>query len=941
MLVAYDLRTEHMSNPIGIDAARPRLGWKLQSDRQHVWQSAYRIQAAPDPDFSQLLWDSGRVESDQSQHVPYGGPPLSSTERVYWRVKVWDDQEESQFSEPAYFEMGLLSVSDWQARWIEPEGEVDPDAFKPAPYLRREFEVRPGLVSARAYMTAHGLYRCYINGLEVTDTVLNPGCTSYHKRLQYQAYDVTSLLRTGTNAWGVILGDGWWRGSTGAASLRNNWGYRLAYLGQIVLRYADGSVEVVCTDGTFRTTTGPILKSDLKAGEVYDARLTLDGWDLPGYDDSGWRPVKEVDLGLDNLIANRSLPVRRRERFSPKVLRTPNGEIVLDFGQNIAGWVEMQLEGPPGVEVVLVHGEVLDSEGNFTLQNLAFMGQIQDFQEVHYITRGGEPETYSPHFSIFGFRYVLLRNYPGEVSPENFLAVAVYSDLEETGDFRCANELINQLVSNTRWSQKGNFVDIPTDCPTRERAGWTGDAQVYCKTSTYFMHVLPFFEKWLADLEAEQFSSGCVPSTVPNVSILHNPEEWERLSSRVPEEMFELMPRPRPGEPSPIDGSAGWGDAATIVPWTLYLCYGDRTILERQYASAKAWVDYMDTCARRPNQHYSDHPAYHNRVNGELDARYIWDTGFHWGEWLEADLPMPDDPEVIKTFWQERAKYADPLVATAYYAYSSRLLAEMARVLGREDDHRRYAALWESIRRVYDRYFVRDDGWIQDMRGEVLRDRQAPYVRVLALGLASEAHSPAVADRLVQIIRDKDYHLNTGFLSTPFLLWVLHEHGYTDVAFRLLEQTTPPSWLYAVTKGATTIWETWWGIDQEGNPRGSHNHYSYGAVCDFLFGGLAGIQPISAHPGYKHFILSPIVGGSLAWVSAEYHSIYGTIESSWRREGNGVRYRFVVPPNTRATIKLAGDEEAMARAASQLDHIRYEDGHLVAEVGSGTYELQL
>ncbi|MFS0724309.1 family 78 glycoside hydrolase catalytic domain [Paenibacillus sp. 1P07SE] len=842
---------------------------------------------------------------------------------------MWSNQgEEAVCSEPAFFETGLLHVSDWDARWIEPEQEVDIEAYKPAPYIRKEFNVKPGLAAARACFTAKGLYRFYLNGAEGTDHLFTPGFTSYYKRHQYQVYDVTSFLHEGANALGIILGDGWWRGTTGGASLRNNFGYKVAFLGQLVLTYNDGSREIIGSDGTFRTSHGPLLKSDMKAGELFDARVDIGSWSQPGYDEAAWEPVQIRDDGYDHLIATRSVPVRQQERFAAQVLHTPNGEIVLDFGQNIAGWVEMTVQGDAGTEVVLIHGEALDRDGNFTLQNLAGHDTLEDFQEVHYRLAGNGVEFYRPQFAVFGFRYVLVRNYPGDLRAEQFTAVAVYSDLEETGDFTCSHPLINQLVSNARWSQKSNFLDVPTDCPTRERAGWTGDAQLYCRTASDFMNVYPFFEKWMADLAAEQFADGSVGSTVPTVIGHHSLAEWERFSSVNTDPMMALR-RPRPGTPSMLDGSAGWGDAAVIIPWTMYLCYGDKRILENQYASAKAWVDYMAACARTANEDYKDAPAYHNYTDGELDADYIWDTKFHWGEWLEADTLFND---IVSAMTGSRDSL--PYVATAYFAYSSRLLSDMAYVLGRTEEGTVYRTLHEKIKRVYNTYFIPEDG-------AILKDRQAPNVRALAFGLADEQRQQAIADRLAQLVEEQQDHLNTGFLSTPFLLQVLADHGYADLAFRLLEQETSPSWLFAVTKGATTIWESWRGISPDGELSGSLNHYAYGAVCDFLFAGIAGIRPVWEKPGYKHFLVKPLVGGSLTHASANYTTLYGSIQSSWKKAGQRVSYRFEIPANTTATVMLPGRLEDVETLCSEFSEIRQEKGYIVLSAGSGVYHLTL
>lgn len=929
MLETVLLRTEYLENPLGLDAEEPRLGWKLRSDGTNVMQSAYQVQTSKTEDFADITWDSGKIESSNSQGIRYAGPELKSMERLYWRVKVWNNhEEESPFSESAFFETGLLHASDWKAQWIEPEKEVDIDAYKPAPYIRKEFAVKKGLVSARACFTAKGLYSFYLNGSEGTDHLFTPGFTSYYKRLQVQVYDVTPFLHEGKNALGIILGDGWWRGTTGGASLKNNFGYKVAFLGQLILNYEDGSREIIGSDGSFKTSHGPLLKSDMKAGEVFDARISLEGWTQPGHDDSAWEQVVVTEDKLDNLIGTRSVPVRQKERFTPEVLRTPNGETVLDFGQNIAGWVEFQVQGDAGAEVVLIHGEALDRDGNFTLQNLSSHGPLEDFQEVHYILAGGGLESYRPHFAIFGFRYVLVKNYPGEVTPDHFTAVAIYSDLEETGDFTCSNPLINQLVSNSRWSQKSNFMEVPTDCPTRERAGWTGDAQLYSRTASNFMNVYPFFEKWMADLAAEQFPDGAVGSTVPTVIGHHSLEEWERFMKGNKDPMM-AMRRPKPGTASMLDGSTGWGDAAVIIPWTMYLCYGDKGILEKQFDSAKAWVDYMASCAKTANEVYKNSPAYHHYTDGELDADYIWDTKFHWGEWLEADTIFKDIVSAMT-----KSKDSIPYVATAYYAYSSRLLSEMAYELGMDGEGAKYRALFEKIKLVYNKYFIQDDGTL-------IEGRQAPNVRVLAFGLADQDKKQAVADKLAQMVVEQDDHLNTGFLSTPFLLQALADHGYADIAFRLLEQDTCPSWLFAVTKGATTIWESWRGITPDGELSGSLNHYSYGAVCDFLFSGIAGIRPVWDEAGYKHFVLKPMHGGTLTQASAVYESLYGTIRSSWEKTDRSVTYRFEVPVNTTATIMLPGSQAALSQITNEFSDVRYDEGRIIWTVGSGQYSITI
>ncbi|MGL6200879.1 MAG: family 78 glycoside hydrolase catalytic domain [Lachnospiraceae bacterium] len=928
MLTAHSLRTGHLINPIGLDLKSLCLSWQIHTDKNNAMQTAYQIHASNSDSFDSIIWDSKKIASDQSQNIPYFGPALKSMERIYWRVKTWDQKEESEYSQTAFFEIGLKNA-DWKAKWIEPEDEADPDTYKPAPYLRKEFTVKKDLIKARAYMTAKGVYSFYVNGKLGTDDLFTPGATSYHKRLQYQAYDITDLLTEGENTLGIILGDGWWRGSTGGNGFKNNFGYKLAFLGQLVLTYANGSHEIIASDSSFKTSLGPILKSDFKAGEIYDARNSLEGWNKPGFEDFLWKKVHVTQDGVDCLIASKSVPVKAIETYHPEVLTTPNGEKVLDFGQNIFGWVEMTVQGSEGTEVWLEYGEILNKDGNFTTDNLVVEGVVdpEDFQKVCYVLSGKGVEQHHPLFAAFGFRYVLVRNYPGEVRAENFISRAIYSAMEETGSFKCSNPLINQLVSNSRWSQKGNFVDIPTDCPTRERAGWTGDAQVYCRTAADFMNVYTFFEKWTADLAAEQFKEGQVPNTVPNAYGYHNKEEVLRVAKN--SLITDPMLLEGPGVPYMTDSSTGWGDASVIIPWTMYLCYGDKNILENQYPSAKAWVDYMDISAKNRNDQYKNHPAYKNFTDSEVDGDYIYDTGFHYGEWLEADYDLDEFVNAADETMAKMFNDSDPIVATAYFAYSSRLLSEIAAVLGKKEDEEKYRQLFAKIKRVYNKYFIADDG-------NILDDRQAPYIRVLAFDLVEEGKKQAVINKLVEVLKANDYHLNTGFLSTPFILEVLADNGHLDIAYKVLEQETSPSWLYNVKSGATTILETWKGIE---NGTYSHNHYAFGAVCDFLFSRAAGIQPMWKTPGYKHFLLKPHSGGSLTEVEAVYESAYGTIKSSWKKCNTVIDYSFTIPPNTAATIILPIRDEEMEAIKSIYSNAVYEEGYVVLEFGCGIYKI--
>ena len=900
MLTINKLRTEYLENPIGIDARAPRFSWVLGSSRQGVIQENYHVLAASDPGFSDILWDSGVVNSADSVRVRYQGKPLCSGQGVYWKVTVTAGGEKAD-SETAYFEMGLLEPEDWKAKWINVDIKTDDlDTARPAFYLRKSFSVSKKISRARIYQTAHGLYHFWLNGEKGTHDQFNPGFTSYYHRLQYQTYDITSLLKEGQNVWAVMIGEGWWRGTIGG-QFRNNFGYTLDFLGQIVIDYEDGTSEVIGSDENFRKSCGNILLNDMKYGEVYDARIAMDGWTGLGFDDSTWENVRLAEgehIGMDALIPQRSVFMREKEVFRPKLMIDTAGNTLLDFGQNIAGYVRMTLRGlEPGQKVHLQHNEELKN-GAFDLGNVQQgLADETHFQEIVYYGAGASTEKYQPSFAIFAFRYVLLEGYNiAAIQDGDFEAVAVYSDLEQTGDFTCSNELINQLVRNSRWSQKGNFLDVPTDCPSRERSPWTGDSQVYAKTASEFMNVYPFFEKWMEEFPVEQYADGMISNSAPLTTSLHSKEEADRLIREEKYTFFKPGVVGPDGTPSCFDGSAGWGDTVTITPYTMYLCYGDRQILENLYGTAKKWVNYMIRAAKDVSEPNSDGPEYSTYVNGVRDADYLFDTRFHFGEWLE-----PDSEEATEAGNQDiegQKKRTDPLVATAYLYHSSVLLGRIAAILGKEEDSAFYTDYSKEVKRVYNKYLIAEDGTIS-------KGHQAPYVRVLQFGLVDEDKKAKVAQKLLEEVRKANMHLNTGFLSTPFILFQLLENGFVEEAYQVLEQPTSPGWLYPVLRGATTIWESWQAIDLHNC---SYNHYSYGAVCDFLFSAVCGIKPLLETPGYKHFRIAPVPGGHLTHAEAKYTSIYGEIRSAWEKKDGGVEYRFEIPVNTTAEVILPGRE---------------------------------
>ena len=877
------LRVEYKSNPIGIDNLKPRLNWEIVSDERGVKQRAYQIQTGLDIEHlksgKNLFWDSGKIKSDQSVHIEYSGPPLQSRQRVYWRVKIWDqDNKNSDWSEISFWEMGLLKESDWQTFWIEPTIEEDKIKSQPCPMLRKEFSLKKPIKSARLYVTSHGLYETHLNGQKVGEQVFTPGWTSYNKRLQYQTYDITKNLRKGNNAIGVILGDGWYRGTIGWAHQRNYYGEKLRLLLLLHVDYQDGSSEVVTSDQTWKTETGPILESDIYHGEIYDAQLEKTGWTKVGFKDQDWKSVKIVNQDKKILVSSFGPPVRKIQEISPiKIIKTPAGETVFDFGQNMVGWVRINVKGQAGEKVILKHAEVLDKEGNFYTGNLRTAKQ-----RIEYILNGKGEEVFEPHFTFQGFRYVLVEKFPGEPKLENLTGIVIHSDMTPTGTFVCSDSLINQLQHNIQWGLKGNFLDVPTDCPQRdERMGWTGDAQVFARTASFNMDAASFYIKWLQDLAADQFKNGAVTHVVPDV-----------LKGAA---------------------SAAWADASVIVPWTVYLCYGDKRILENQYESMKAWIEYM---------------------RNKAGDNYLWQNGNHFGDWLAFATTRSDYPG---------ATTAKDLIATAYFAHSTNLLKKTAEILGKSEDIHNYNNLYKNIKTAFQKEYVTPNG-------RITSDTQTAYALALTFDLLPESLIKIVAKRFSEDVKQFK-HITTGFVGASLVNPVLAENGYLDLAYMLLNRKDYPSWLYPITKGATTIWERWDGIKPDGSFQdegmNSFNHYAYGAIGDWLYRVVAGIEIDEINPGYKHFIIHPHPGGGLSFASANYHSMYGDIESSWKISNKNFELAVSVPPNTTATIKLPfakvenvlEGQKLLEISKGIFDVVQKED-LVILNVGSGNYNFK-
>lgn len=868
MLLITNLTCEHATNPIGLCVKAPRFSWKIKSDEKNVFQTAYHIEVSRGMSFTEMIWDSGKVHSDQSVLVEYRGLDLGGCEKYYFRAKLWDNHDnESDWSETAFFVTAF--DGDWIAKMIT--GETDADADKSAGTLfRKSFDFTGEIESAFMFASACGIYKVLLNGRMLGENVLAPGWTEYNGRILFQTYDVTDIIKQGGNAVGSMVGAGWYKGDLASWSgeNRNIYGRTTGFIMQLVIKRKDGSMFMLCTDENWKFSPSPVTYSEIYHGEVYDARLEQLGFDTYEFDDGSWNPVLIKDFNNKLLIPQDGPFITKHERLSvAEMITTPKGETVLDFGQNITGWINFRVRGNGGDVVELSHAEILDENGNFYTANLRTAKQ-----KIHYTLKGGGTENYEPNFTFQGFRYVRIDRYPGNIDPADFTAVVIHSDMECIGTFKSSHQKLNKLVDNIRWSMKGNFLDIPTDCPQRdERLGWTGDAQVFSRTACYLMDVAGFFTKWLRDVSLSQLPCGGIPVTVPDV---------------LTQKGF-------------AHSSSCWGDAAVVCPWIVYLYSGDTNILKNQYESMKKWVRYITD----------------NSQNG-----LIWNTGFHYGDWIALDA-------------KEGSYFgATPvdMISTAYYAYSTSLLAKTARVLGETQDAEKYEALMSDIKSAYaDEFFTPS--------GRIAARTQTAYAISLYFDLVPPQYLKRTVADFVSLLKENNNKHTTGFLGASCICHALALSGRLDLAYGLLLDEDYPGWLYPLSKGATTIWEHWDGIKPDNtrwsDDMNSFNHYAYGAVGDFIFSVVAGIDTSESEPGYKHSIIAPQPGGDLKYAEASLETPYGELAVNWWLEDRKFCLSVKIPHNTTANVILPfvsdiGDLE--------MDSILVTSGNMVL-LGSGDY----
>lgn len=843
---AIRLKTQYMKNPMGIECRNPRFTWNAEDG---VTQTGYEIRTWKN---GEKDWESGIVKSG-SMYAYYSGE-LGSRDIVEWQIRLYDeDGREGEWSSRQSFEMGLLRKEDWKAKWICGI-DTDKEERLPADYYRKSFSVKGDIERARLYMTTCGVYEAKINGIKVGNQILSPGCTEYGKRLYYQTYDVGGLLDR-ENILDIVVGDGWFKGKLGCDGEEFLFGTQTKLLAQLEIVYTDGTAQIVGTDDSFFwSNCGPVLYSDLKDGIIMDMTKEL-------------RFTKKAVLTDYPVLpsAPECPPIKEHEVFVPKVLKSPSGKTILDFQQNIAGYVSFHFKGNAGQKVTVWMGETLD-HGEFTQENFVTLperGKSID-QKIEVVCDGKNVPDY-PKFFYSGFRYALVEGL-GAVFETDFSAVAVYTDLEYESSFTCSNEDINQFVKNTIWSEKDNFVDIPTDCPQREKAGWTGDAQVFAPTAMFFADTAAFFRKWLRDVRDCQNEAGRVDNICPKVD--------------------------RPGMMDSINGSVGWADAAVMIPYLLWKSYGDESFITENYELMHGWKEYVIAAMKDKSIYQLVESVEMLRMvkpylMGDVPySEYLMESGTHWGEWAEPEGVLETDGmvEIMRPKQEE---------AAAYTHYSMRLLAEMLETVGRTEEAIQCRAISDGTKKAYLYHFVKD--------GKIDGIRQCKFVRPIAFGLLEGKVKEHAAERLNQIVLEKEYKIGTGFLSTPFILQALADNGYVETAYRMLENKEEPGWLAMVKQGATTVWEHYNGYDAQGHPlKTSYNHYSPGAVCRFLLEYTAGIR----QTGEREFLIKPVVDASLEYAQAAWLSPYGKLETDWKCVGNTYRYNVVIPANCIAVVEL-------------------------------------
>ena len=888
------LTVETLERPLAVATAQPRFGWWIDASGPGANQTSYEIEIL-DPVDRSVVAASGRVRSDKCAFVKIAGVSLPARRSFIWRVRVWLAGTQASDWAESSFGTGFLDFDDWSAPWIEPqqlpvthEAEVDAAAsatgayphipvderLHPCPMVRQTFFLKTPPRQARLYITAHGLFDILLNGRAVTDEIFAPGYDAHPQRLSVHTYDLTHFLQAGENVIGITLADGWWAGRTSFSGASANYGDRLGVTWQLE---ADREIIAV-SDGTALSAFGPIRYADIFIGEKYDARQVVPGWTSTGFSAASWSMVNVVGRNVEGLTPFIGEPVRRKGEIKPiAILTTPAGDTIVDLGQNIAGRLRLRARGSAGDTIRIEHSESLDRDGNF-INNI--MGRNKDQTDVWILSGRGE-ENFEPTFTFHGFRYARVTGYPGVITRDDATGIVISSDLAETGAFETDNARVTRLHQNVLWSQRANFFSIPTDCPQRERAGWTGDIQVFAPAATNNMNVHQFLTRWLANVRAAQQPNGQIPMIVPNTP-----------------SFVRMMP-------FATESAAGWGDAIALVPFALYDRCGDTQVIEDNYSAMRGWQAYVQLAAETGvPERYKDLPAA-DPVRAR--QRYLWNTGFQFGDWM-APSTITEDPSSV---WNA-PKLTGELVGSAFYYRTTGAVLRAARMLGDVETANRLEQLAPRIKAAFVEEFVGPDGRISV-------DLQGAYVLALAFDLVPYELRRLCADNLFAKVEAADFHLDAGFLSLPLLLDVLVEFGRADLAYKILLQVTAPSWLYEVDHGATTIWESWKAVAPDGQPGNlSLNHYAFGAVDDWLFRHVAGVKALS--PGYKTLLIEPDLHAPFQLVRAKIATPQGEVEIELDRRQGANALTILIPANVSAELRLDGQpQRALAAGRHELN----------------------
>ncbi|MBN1294875.1 MAG: glycoside hydrolase family 78 protein [Candidatus Latescibacteria bacterium] len=895
-MIVTQQRCEYLKNPLGIDAVKPRLSWILESYERGQVQTAYRVLVATsEKNLSQDigdLWDSGKVASDRTAQIEYEGKPLKSQNRCFWKVCVWDKNGQmSKYSEPAYWTMGLLNENDWKGSWIgkkmagNPENAQELEPGPPPPWLRKTFTVDKTVKKAFVYVTSRGLFELHINGKRVGKDIFSPEWTDYAKRIQYRTYDVTSMIASGDNAIGAVVGDGWYSGYIGWRKVRGYYGFQNSLLLQLEIEYTDGSTNVITSDSSWKVSDGPIIYSDLMMGEYYDARKELPGWSTATFNDSAWEPVVIVDKPTVPLVAQPSEPVQITEYVEPIEITEPKpGVYVFNLGQNIAGWAQIRLKGPAGSKVTMRFAERLNPDGTIYTTNLRSAKATDT-----YILKGTGEEIYEPRFTFHGFQYIEVTGFTGDFSTKSVIGCVVHSNTPPAGVFECTNPMVNKLWNNARWGQRGNFISVPTDCPQRdERLGWMGDAQIFVRTATYTMDTAAFYTKWLIDVNDAQSPEGA---------------------------FADFSPRLKDDQHRKFEAAPAWGDAGVIVPWTIYRVYNDTRIIDNHWGAMEKWMDFI----------LRDNPDFirKNTLNN------------NYGDWLM----------LVKggAGWAE----SDPLkvlLATAFWAYDAQLLAKMAKATGRNADAAKYEKLFENIRSAFQKEFVEPDGHVKSATQTAYL--LALHMNLMPENLRSKAAEYLVEDIRNHDWHLTTGFVGCGFLN-PVLTEMGYSDVAYRLLLNDTYPSWGYSIKHGATT-IWERWDGWTedkGFQDPG--MNSFNHYSFGSVVEWMYRYVAGIDLDPDVAGFKRFIIHPYPGGNMDHVRAVFVSIHGNIASEWQKNGDKFSLNVTVPVNTSAKVYVPTDEETkvseMGKPLEKVNGVKYlgyEDGCVVLSAESGTYRFE-